>query len=159
MVSQKQAVTNAVLTVIPDYELGGETILADVLTSSNKESIKQILVNGFQEGKVEMSAEGQAKYFNNPTELGKYVVGLINNWVRKNPEFNNGIGYVSQNPGSRKGSGDAQLKALRALLKVTTDTEARSTIEAAIKSRLDELKPKVEIDFSALPEHIRGLVK
>lgn len=159
MVSQKKAVTEAVLTIRPEYELSGEVILADVLTSSDKESIKQIIVNGFLEGKIEMSPEGRTKYFSNPTELGKYVVGLINNWVRKNPEFNCGMNYVAQNPGSRKGSGDSQLKALRALLKITTDTQDRLTIESAIKSRLDELKPKVEIDFSALPEHIRGLVK
>ena len=159
MVNQKQAVKSAVMSLFPDYQLGGEVILADILTSEHKSKIKQMIVTGFLEGKIEMSAEGQAKYFNNPTELGKYVVGLINNWVRKDPEFNNGIGYVSKNPGSRSGTGDDQLKALRALLKITTNPQDRKTIEQAIEQRVEEIKPKVEIDFSALPESLRHLVK
>jgi hypothetical protein len=158
MLNQKQAVKNAVLAVLPDYQLNGETILADVLTAEHKSRMKQMIVNGFLEGKIEMSREGQDKYFHNPTELGKYVVGLINNWIRKDPEFNCGIGYVTQNPGSRSGTGDAQLKALRALLKITTDSSARKTIEDAISSRVEELKPKAEIDVNALPEHIRKLI-
>jgi hypothetical protein len=159
MVNQKQAVKSAVMSLFPDYQLGGEVILADILTSEHKSKIKQMIVTGFLEGKIEMSTEGQAKYFHNPTELGKYVVGLINNWVRKDPEFNNGIGYVSKNPGSRSGTGDDQLKALRALLKITASPEDRKTIEQAIEQRVEEIKPKVEIDFSALPESLRHLVK
>jgi len=93
MVNQKQAVTNAVLTVKPDYELNGEVILSEVLTSDDKAKMKEIIVEGFLSGKVEMSAEGKAKYFDNSAELGKYTVGLINNWIRKNPEFNSG-GFI-----------------------------------------------------------------
>lgn len=159
MVNQKQAVTNAVLAVFPDYQLGGETSLADILTSDAKSQIKSIIVNGFMSGKIEMSEEGKAKYFSNPTELSKYVVGLINNWVRKNPEFNGGNGYTVKNPGSRKGAGDETLKALRQLLKVTTDDQVKQEIQAEIDSRLESLKPKVEINLAALPEHLRYLVK
>jgi hypothetical protein len=158
MVNQKQAVTNAVLTVFPDFQLGGETSLAEILTDTAKKEIKSIIVNGFMSGKIEMSEEGKAKYFSNQSELSKYVVGLINNWVRKNPEFNGGNGYTVKNPGSRKGAGDETLKALRQLLKVTTDAQVKSEIESAISERLNDIKPKVEINLAALPEHLRYLV-
>ena len=159
MVNQKQAVTNAVLSVFPEYQLGGEVTLQEILTSEAKNQIKTIICEGFMSGKIEMSDEGKAKYFSNPTELSKYVVGLVNNWVRKNPEFNNGNGYVTKNPGSRKGAGDETLKALRQLLKVTTDTQVKQEIQAEIDSRLESLKPKVEINLDALPAHLRHLVK
>lgn len=158
MVNQKQAVTNAVLTVKPDYELGGEVILADVLTSSDKQEIKQILVEGFLAGEVEMSQEGKTKYFSQPTELGKYVVGLINNWVRKNPEFNAGGQYTPKNPGSRQGSSNETVRALRSLLKITTDSEAKQAIEAEIALQLSALKPKVEINREVIPAHLRHLL-
>jgi hypothetical protein len=158
MVTQKQAVTNAVLEVKPDFELGGDVILGDALTSDDKARMKTIIVEGFLSGKVEMSQEGKDKYFSNPSELGKYTVGLINNWIRKNPEFNAGGSYTPKNPGSRQGTGDDTVKALRALLKITSDASAQADIQSEIDKRLAELKPKVEINISALPEHLRYLV-
>jgi hypothetical protein len=158
MVTQKQAVTNAVLTVKPDYELNGEVVLADILTSDDKSKMKEIIVEGFLSGSVEMSQEGKIKYFSNTAELGKYTVGLINNWIRKNPEFNNGGQYAPKNPGSRKGTSDETVKALRALLKITADAAVKADIQTEIDKRLNELKPKVEINVAALPEHLRFLV-
>lgn len=159
MVNQKQAVKNAVMSVFPDYELNGEVILADILTDTAKAQIKSTIVEGFLSGKVEMSEEGKAKYFSNKAELAKYVTGLINNWVRKDPEFNAGQSYEAKNPGSRQGSGDSTLKALKQLLKVTTDTEAKAEIQSAIDERLSEIKPKPTIDVGSLPAHLRHLVK
>lgn len=160
MVSQKQAVTNAVMSVVPDYELGGETILSEVLTDAQKKEIRSILVSGFQSGQIEMSEEAKTRY-SETSELSKYVSGLLNNWVRKNPEFNNGGSYTVKNPGSRTGSSDEQLKALKSLLKVTADAEVRKEIEQAITERLAEIKPAqtVTINVDALPEHLKYLVK
>jgi hypothetical protein len=159
MVSQKQAVTNAVLSVIPDYELGGETILSEVMTDAQKKEIRSILVSGFQSGQIEMSEDAKVRYADQ-SELSKYVSGLLNNWVRKNPEFNNGGAYTTKNPGSRSGSGDEQIKALKSLLKVTADAEVRKEIEQAITDRLAEIKPAqtVTINVDALPAHLRHLV-
>lgn len=160
MISQKQAVLEAVRVFKPDYEFNGPASLQSVLTTEDKQKMKEFIVNSFLAGEVEMSAEGKAKYFGDRAELNKYTVGLINNWVRKAKEFNGGSGfsYVAKNPGSRAGSGDETLKALRALLKITTDSDARAEIEAAISERTSEIKPKPEINVDALPEHLRHLV-
>lgn len=160
MVNQKQAVTNAVKQVRPDYQLNGEIALADVLTDSDKQQIRQIIVNGFESGEVEMSEEGKAKYFGNRSELAKYVTGLVNNWVRKNPEFNGGSGftYTAKNPGSRQGTGDETIRALKALLKITVDPDAKAEVQAAINIRLAEIKPKPTINADALPAHLRHLI-
>lgn len=160
MVSQKQAVTNAVKQVRPDYELNSDIFLSDVLTDSDKKQIREIIVDGFLDGEVEMSAEAKTRYFSDRAELTKYVTGLVNNWVRKNPEFNGGSGftYTAKNPGSRQGTSDETIRALKALLKMTVDPEAKAEIQAAINLRLGELKPKPQINVEAIPAHLRHLI-
>ena len=160
MVNQKQAVTNAVLAVKPDYQLNGEVILADVLNSDDKKQARAILFEGFKAGEIAMTEQAKVKYLHDDTALSKYVSGLLDNWIRKNTEFNNGQAYVTKNPGSRAGSGDEQVREMRKLLKVTSDEQARALIQQAITERLAAIKPEstVTINADALPEHLRHLV-
>ena len=160
--NQRQATVSAIISVLSnrgvDYEFNSDMPVSTFLTSDDKSKVVDIICSGFLEGTIEMSAEGKAKYFSNPSELRKYTVGLVNNWIRKAPEFNSGSQYTAKNPGSRKGSGDETIKSLKALLSVTADSESKAEIQAEIDKRLAELKPKVEINISALPEHLRHLV-
>lgn len=160
MQSQKDAVIKAIMSVVEDYTINGEAALSDVITKEEKDTVKTILFNGFRNGNIEMSSEAVTKY-RVDAELKKYVTGLLDNWIRKYPGFNGGQSYVTKNPGSRSGSGDAKIKALKALLKTVTDNEVKAQVEQAINERLAELKPetKVTIDVNALPEHLRHLVK
>lgn len=159
--SQKEAVTNAVLSLFPEYELGGETILASIITSDHKSQLKAILAAGFEAGEIAMTEQAKAKYIGDEKAMLKYCGGLLDNWIRKNPEFNNGQKYVTKNPGSRAGSGDEQVRELRKLLKTVTGTEHEAQVKAALDARLAEIKPKsvVTINVDALPESLRHLVK
>jgi len=161
-ISQKQAVTNAVLSTFPDYELNGEVTLSSILTSDTKSELRTILVEGFEAGEIVMSEQAQVKYIGNPVGMAKYVSGLLDNWVRKNPEFNSGSKYITKNPGSRAGSGDDQVRAMRALKKTTTDVAVLAEIDKEIASRLAIIKPAsapVVIDVDQLPESLKHLVK
>ena len=166
MISQKQAVTNAVQAILPNYEVGGEVILKTLLNTENKKQMRAILFEAFQAGEVVYSKDKanlqDAKY------LTKYVSGLLDNWVRKNPEFNNAFAhtankkYEAKNPGSRAGSGDEQVREMRKLLKTfNADTIEYTQIKTAIDARIAEIKPEsvVTINVEALPEHLRNLVK
>lgn len=163
-VSQKQAVRNAIFAVLKDnginYELNGSVALSDVLTSDHKKSIRDILFTAFRNQEVEFRADFQSKV-NDDAELKKYVSGLLNNWVRKDKEFNVGQTYEIKNPGSRSGSQDDQVKEMRKLLKITTDASAKEAIQKAIDERVATLKPdkQVSINIDALPEHLRHFVK
>ena len=161
MVNQKQAVTNAVLSIFPDYELGGEVTLKSIFTKDTKAQVIAIVAEGFSSGNVNMSAEAQAKYLGDEKALTKYTGGMVDNWVRKNTDFNFGQKYITKNPGSRAGGGDDTVKALRGLLKTEQTPEARAEIETAIKERLAEIKPTktVEINVDALPEHLKHLAQ
>lgn len=165
MKSQKNAVCNALLSVLKergiDYELNGEATIKSVLTSEDKATVKAILIEGFNNDKIVLSDSAKAKYIGNPTGLSTYVNGLINNWIKKNPEFNSGIKYAPENPGSRAGSGDEQIRAMRGLKKTTNDPATLEAIDKEIAMRLAEIKPAsvVEINVEALPESLRHLVK
>ena len=161
MLSQKQAVTNAVLAVLPDYQLGGEVVLKDIMSKSNKQEITSIVTQGFIVGEVSLSNEAKAKYLHDESALASYTSSMVDNWVRRNPDFNNGRAYAPKNPGSRAGQGDDQIKALRALKKQMDDPATIAEIDEAIQQRLAEIKPKftVTIDIEALPENLRHLAK
>ncbi len=160
--NQRKATVAAIVSVLADrgvaYEFDGPVSAADMMTSADKEKTVDIICKGFMSGEVEMSDEGKTKYFTQPTELRKYVVGLVNNWLRKAPELNGGQKYQVKNPGSRAGSGNETIKALKQLLTITDDQDARRAIEAEIASQLETIKPKVEINFDAIPAHLRHLL-
>ena len=161
--NQRQATVTTILSVLSErgfeYQLNGETPMSNVLTKADKDKVVSIICQGFLAGQIDMSAEGKDKYFGDEKELKKYTVGLVNNWVRKATEFNGSIKYEIKNKGSRTGSSDEQLKALKDLLKMTTDADVRSEIQDAINDRMEEIKPKSEINVDALPVHLRHLVK
>jgi hypothetical protein len=160
-VNQRNATVKAVLSVLSErgvgYELNGEVTMSEVFTSGDKEKVIGILCEGFESGMIDMSEQARGKYIGNGSELRKYVVGLINNWVRKAPEFNHGGKYIPTQPGSR--SSDETLKALRTLAKTVSDPVVLNEINEAIRERTEELKPTAEINVSALPEHLRHLVR
>lgn len=164
MMNQKTAVVSTILAVLSDrgvsYELNGPTPVSEVLTDADYAIIKQTLVNGFKENKIEMSEEARGKY-SDEAKLKSYVSGLVSNWVRKEKSFNCGSKYEIKNPGSRAGQGDEQIKEMKALLSVTTDPAHKALIQSAIDARIAEIKPSqaVEIDVSKLPESLRHLVK
>lgn len=146
--NQRDAVFAAVVSVVG--ELNGQAV---VLSDSQKREVYERLEYGFTTGQVELRGNRDQDY------IKKYIPGLVNNWLRKDTRLNGGQEYVTRKPGSRSGSGDESLIAMKALLKVTTDPSQRKLIMTEIESRLGQLKPKVTINVDALPEHLRHLVR
>lgn len=122
-------------------------------TDAQKAEIYGALLNSFRAGEWTKNSGGT-----DDATVAKYIPGLVNNHVRKDQRLNGGKKYEAKNPGSRQGSGDESIKAMRTLLSVTTDPSVRDQIEAAIEARLEELKPKAQINVAALPEALRHLV-
>lgn len=164
--AQKDAVINTILSVLKergiDYEMSGPTRMKDVLTSEDLTKIKSIVFEGFKTGSINMTDKSKDKY-SDETELKGYVSGVVGNWIKKYPEFNKGEPYVPKNKGSRAGSGDEQIRALRNLKKTVTDTQVLAEIDESIAARLKEIQAEkakdVEINVDALPEHLKHLVK
>lgn len=150
--TQRDAVYNAVSSVLAE---AGKTVEGDVSTHMTRElrsQVNNILFEGFRAGTIVLDKEFT------DTELKSYVSGLQSNWLRKDKRLNGGVSYVAKNPGSRAGSGDSSLKAMRALLSTVTSESDRAEIESHIAARVQEIKAsKIKskpIDFSALPANL-----
>lgn len=163
--NQRTATVKTILGVLSDrgvkYELGGAKNITEVLTDDDRARVRQLIVAGFKSGQIEMAEESKAKYFNDDKALSAYVSGLVNNWIRKAPEFNGGGKYQPKNPGARAGSQDEQIVEMTKLLKQTNDPKTKGMIEQAIEARKAELfySKQPTIDVSKLPSHLQHLVK
>ena len=153
--SQKEAVFSAVSSVLSENSVtvtDGEGYSAS-LNRELRAQVTNILVEGFNAGTIVLD-----KTFNTEAELRTYCSGLTSNWLRKDSRMNGGVKYEAKNPGSRVGSSDASLKAMRALLGTKTDPSEKAEIQAFIDSRVAEIKasrkPTKSIDFSALPAEL-----
>lgn len=146
MINQKEAVYAAVTNVC------GHQDGAYTPTKEQRAQINTILVEGFKAGKIQLEREFSE------SELKAYVSGLQSNWLRKDKRLNGNTTYTAKNPGSRQGSGDAQLKAMRALLSTLTNPEERAEVQSFIDARVAELnKAKApSIDFSKLPDELKS---
>lgn len=140
--SQKEAVFQAVKNVCGEQE---------VYTPSKEQraQVNAILFEGFRSGSIELDREFT------DSDLKGYVSGLQSNWLRKDKRLNGNVSYVAKNPGSRAGSGDASLKAMRALLSTLTTESDKAEVQSHIDSRIAEInaskKKTTPVDFSALP--------
>jgi hypothetical protein len=157
--SQKEAVFSAVSSVLS--EAGISVIEGEGYSSQlNRElraQVTNILVEGFNSGSITLD-----KSFTTEAELRTYCSGLTSNWLRKDERLNGGVKYEAKNPGSRVGSSDASLKAMRALLGTKTDPSEKAEIQTFIDARVIEIKasrkPAKPIDVAALPAELRSMV-
>ena len=150
MMKQSDAVVAAVQSVFTENEVVPET---GKWTSDQKSRVYLSLLSSFKEGQWIKSSGGT-----DDAAVLKYIPGLVNNHVRKDKRLNGGAEYVAKRPGSRTGSGDESLKAMRTLYSLHTDPAVKAEIQVMIDARLEELKPKADINVSALPEALRHLI-
>lgn len=141
--SQKEAVFQAVCNVTGHTGEGQVSI-----SKEQRAQVNAILFEGFRSGAIELDREYT------DSDLKSYVSGLQSNWLRKDKRLNGGTQYVAKNPGSRAGSTDPQLKAMRALLSTLTDESERAEVQGYIDAKVAEInatKQAKSVDFSALP--------
>lgn len=156
MMNQKNAVIAAVSTVLSNagikFEVGGNVSAKSLMTKELRAQVNTILFEGIRAGEIELDGD------KSDADLKSYVSGLQSNWLNKAKELNGNVGYVAKNPGSRAGSGDAQIKALRALMATKTDESEIDEIQGYIETRLAELnkgKTKtVAVNFADLPAEL-----
>lgn len=157
--SQKEAVYNAVTSVLSENNISVSegTDVSTLMTRELRSQVNQILFEGFRSGSVELDREFS------DTDLKAYVSGLQSNWLRKDKRLNGNTQYVAKNPGSRVGSADPSLKAMRALLSTLTTESEKAEVQGYIDAKVAEIQAtksakKVNIDISALPAELRSKV-
>jgi hypothetical protein len=146
--TQKEAVFSAVINVC------GTQDGAYTPSKEERAQVNNILFEGFKSGTIAFDGEVPED-----SKLKAYVSGLQSNWLRKDKRLNGGVQYTAKNPGSRAGSTDPQIKAMRLLLQTKSEESERKEIQSFIDKRLAEIKPakSVEINVNDLPEELKHL--
>lgn len=127
--NQKEATYQAIINVVGEFE-GVCTP-----TKEQRAQVNAILFAGFRAGTIELDREFD------DAGLKAYVSGLQSNWLRKDKRLNGDVQYVAKNPGSRTGTTDPQVKAMRMLIATKTDPQEIAEIQAFIDKRVAEIKP------------------
>lgn len=149
MFSQKDAVFNTVTSFYGDQFENGMSH-----TKEAKSKMVDMLIESYERGEWEIKSA--------QSNLRSYVIGLLNNHLRKDVRLNGGEKYKAKNPGSRAGQGDPQVKEARKLLKTLAEGSAEhAKVKAFIDKRVAEIKAeknKVEINVDILPAELQGLI-
>jgi hypothetical protein len=163
---QKEAVYLATKEVIGSEFEDGMNVLEHLVDNTEaKRSIVDIVCSGFEQSKIDLkSTEANTAKTKDPKALRAYVIGLVNNWHRKDTRLNGCVKYETRNPGSRAGAGDEQIHSMKKLYDhfKTSDPTKASLLKTAIEKRQNELQnAKVkDIDFSGIdPELAAELQK
>jgi hypothetical protein len=149
-VNQKEAVYSAICSVLSESGINFSEGMdvGPVMSRELRAQVNNILFHGFKEGSIDLDREFT------DSELKAYVSGLQSNWIRKDKRLNGNTTYIAKNPGSRAGTGDPQLKAMRALLSTLTTPQDKAEVQKHIDARVSEIaatKTVKVIDYSALP--------
>lgn len=167
-IKQREAVYQVTTEVLARSEVQftpGVTDVKSVVSSDIRAEITDQLVSLFQEGQVDLkSSESNQSKLQDPKKLRSYVTGLVTNWFNKDPLLNGGTRYAPKSPGSRAGSGDAQIREMKILkkhLESRGEMDKVAKVEAAIQARISEINaeksPKEEIDVDQLPDSLKDL--
>jgi hypothetical protein len=146
--NQKEAVYAAICSVTGHT---GEGTLE--ISKEQRAQVNMILFEGFRANKIQLDREFS------DSDLKSYVSGLQSNWIRKDKRLNGGIAYTAKNPGSRAGSGDPELKALRNLMSTLSKPEDKAEVQGYIDARvaaINATKVTATVDFSALPADLQA---
>lgn len=146
--NQKEATYQAICNVTGHK---GDGVL--VISKEQRAQVNMILFESFRAGKIQLDREFD------DAELKQYVSGLQSNWIRKDKRLNGGVQYTAKNPGSRAGTADPSLKALRALMSTLTTDEDKKEVQGYIDARIAEInaaKQVATVDYSALPAELQA---
>jgi len=156
MKTQREAVFTTTVNVLTDLGINFKSgaNVSEVMTDEARKAIQEILVQEFEDGAISLDqTDANKEKLTNAAKLSAYVSGLVSNWFRKDKRLNGGVNYVSKNPGSRAGSSDPEIKALRILSKnYDAGSPEFHTIQSAIAEKLSTMKASkaLKVDTSAI---------
>ncbi len=150
---------DAVFKMVCEIKGSNSFTEAVTLTPEEKKMAADQITDWIESGDVDFSERARTKY-DSPEKVRSYVLGMINNHLRKDKRLNGGTTYTPKNPGSRAGSGDPVIRELKKLLKVVGDEE-RALVQEEIDKRLSEIRAEkaksIDIDTDLLPDLVKNL--
>lgn len=153
VMTQEEAVFQAITNVCGEQEGKFEP------SKEERAQITEILVEGFKAGRITLKdTPSNNEKLADDAKLRAYCSGLQSNWLRKDERLNGGVKYQPKNPGSRAGSTDPMVKAMRTLLATKgaeMTAEEQAEVKGLIAKRVAEIKPTKVVALT--PEQIATL--
>lgn len=156
---QKDAVYNAIVSAFATANVTfseGMDVGPTMKDKTLRAAVQSEIEAGFLAGTIDFEPTASNKEkMSTPAKLSQYVSGLISNWIRKDERLNGNVKYEAKNPGTRVGSTDPQLKALRQLAsQFKQDPIKFAEIQNHITNRVSTLQTEkakaIKVDLSVL---------
>jgi len=160
---QKDAVYSAIVNVFASAGLTfneGMDVGPTMKDKTYRAQVQSAIEAGFTAGTIDFEPTASNKEkMSTPAKLTQYVSGLISNWIRKDERLNGNVKYEAKNPGTRVGSSDDQLKALRQLASQFKHDQVKfAEIQKHITTRVSTLQAEkaksIKVDLSVLPAEL-----
>lgn len=149
---QVSAVVNAVTEVLGDSFVVGTTVVSEVITSEQKQQVRDLVKTGIVNGEVEYG-----KDTSNEKELDRYVNGMINNHLKRSKKLNGGSPYQPKKKGLPRDETLRELTKFQATLQ--PGTEKYNEAAEAISQRRAELEQvRSGIDTTVVTPEISEMV-
>lgn len=154
--SQKEKICAAINSYIADKGLKFDGKID--LTTEQRGHVTSILVELFKQGVVEIKSDKERP---NPK---KYFAGAVSNYLRKDPQYNNGNKYApdpDKLKGPRKSKKIQEMEKLLAAVSLGSDAEVIKQVQAELDTMITEAATTkvVTIDIEHIPESLRHLIK
>jgi hypothetical protein len=165
-IGQKQAVVNAVGSILGSDFTAGETPVKDIITQDQLNKVRDDVFSNIKNGNVSYNGDTS-----DDKALRRYVNGMVQNHFRKAKELNGGEKYAPTGGGAKR---DAQLSELKKLLDTySAGSEEYDKIQQAISNREAELQEERKaaaeqrkqqkiingIDRSSLPDDLAQAIE
>lgn len=156
---QKDAIYNLIVGAFATANIpfnDGMDVASTMKDKTFRASVQAAAEAGFLAGEIPFEdTPSNREKMTTPAKLSQYVSGLISNWVRKDVRLNGNTKYAAKNPGTRVGSTDPQLKALRQLAtQFKGDSLKFAEIQNHITTRVSALQSEkaksIKVDLSVL---------
>lgn len=159
--TQREAVYSAIVNVFAEHSINFEDGMnaKDLLTKDMRSIVNVILASGFVGERIELKdTESNRAKLSDPSLMKEYVSGLQSNWLLKDTRLNGNVDHEIKSPGSRTGTTDPQVKALRALIKMATTSTEIAELQVYIDKRLAEIHvpTAATVDLSSLPAELQA---
>lgn len=91
LLTQREGVYIAVMRTLKSsgIEVKKGVAVQTLLTPEHREAIYKLLAQGFSEKRIALkTSESNQKKMSDPKALQVYIIGLVNNWLRRDPRLN-----------------------------------------------------------------------
>ena len=172
--TQSQATINAIVNLASEkgYDVKPhESDYKTVMTKADTDQIVSLITQGLTDESVSMTEKSRLKFNvgqgtpqteSQKKALKRYVVGLVNDRLRKAKAINGNVTYQAKEPGKLTNSRDAELKALTQVLALDNPDNVKAEIQSEIDRRKAELaaqkaaKTSAPINYDCLPADLRA---